>query len=288
MSGNNIPRVRRDRTFVPTPIYKKEGDWSMQGYVVDWDTSETDKTLMLEHASANVDWETFLDELVDGREILPYISSTNNNDAAAGTGARTMRIAGLDFDYKPIEEELSLNGQTSVWSELYWARINNFEVLSTGSGGVPAGKIYVGNGTNSSGVPANILTYLRSGVLTGYKNQAIQDMNATFTVPKGYYVEIHDVRFEGYIDGTVATFAHVNLEVNNFGDPTYGLSKNYKWETLDSYLVSRNEGTNLEYYLKYNRPIIIDELYDIRLQLLDVQANNHMFRGRMSGYMRKK
>ena len=77
MSGNNIPRVRRDRTFVPTPINKKEGDWSMQGYVVDWDTSETDKTLMLEHASANVDWETFLDELVDGREILPYISSTN-------------------------------------------------------------------------------------------------------------------------------------------------------------------------------------------------------------------
>src|SRR5210317_2657610 len=84
------------------------------------------------------------------------VSSSNANDTSAGTGARTVQIVGLDGDYNEISETIILNGQTAVTTTNSFLRVNRGVVLTAGSGGVNAGIIYVGTGTVTLGVPANI------------------------------------------------------------------------------------------------------------------------------------
>ena len=43
-----------------------------------------------------------------------YISSSSTADTAAGTGARTATVSGLDANFDEISETVSLNGQAGV------------------------------------------------------------------------------------------------------------------------------------------------------------------------------
>jgi len=85
------------------------------------------------------------------------ISSADANDTSAGTGARTVKVDFLDSTYAEFSETLTLNGQTAVsTSSSDCFRVNTMTVLTAGTGKVNAGKVYVGTGTVTSGVPANI------------------------------------------------------------------------------------------------------------------------------------
>ena len=74
------------------------------------------------------------------------ISSANANDAAAGTGARTVVVNGLDADYNEISETVILNGQTAVNTVNSYLRFGEILVLTAGSGGTAAGILYAGVG----------------------------------------------------------------------------------------------------------------------------------------------
>lgn len=106
------------------------------------------------------------------------ISSSSANDASAGTGARTISIAGLDANYNEISETVILNGQTEVNTVNSYLRIFRMYVVTAGSGATAAGTIYAGTGTVTSGVPANIY-----GMITLTANQT---QMAFWTVPAGY------------------------------------------------------------------------------------------------------
>ena len=112
------------------------------------------------------------------------VSSSNTNDTSAGTGARTVLISGLDGDYDEISETITLNGQTAVTTTNSFLRVNRAIVLTAGSGGVNAGIIYVGTGTVTSGVPANIYTTINGDGT----NQTLQTF---WTVPANYTAYIH-------------------------------------------------------------------------------------------------
>jgi hypothetical protein len=112
------------------------------------------------------------------------VSSSNTNDTSAGTGARTVLISGLDGDYDEISETITLNGQTAVTTINSFLRVNRAIVLTAGSGGVNAGIIYVGTGTVTSGVPANIYTTINGDGT----NQTLQTF---WTVPANYTAYIH-------------------------------------------------------------------------------------------------
>ena len=107
------------------------------------------------------------------------ISSSSTDDTAAGTGARTVEIFGLDADYNEINEVVTLNGQTAVNTTKSYLRINRGIVRSAGSGGANAGTLYAGTGTVTSGVPANI--YL---TINGVGDN--QTLMGLWTVPAGY------------------------------------------------------------------------------------------------------
>lgn len=107
-----------------------------------------------------------------------WIASTDANDTSAGTGARTVRIEGLDANGNVQTETVSLSGQTAVETSGTWTAINGFTVLTAGSGGNNAGNLWVGEGTFTAGIPA---TKYFSGDAT-YNH----GLTAYYTVPTGY------------------------------------------------------------------------------------------------------
>jgi hypothetical protein len=115
------------------------------------------------------------------------ISSGSADDAAAGTGARTIQISGLDGSYNEISEVVTLNGQTAVNTVNSYLRLTSLIVLTAGSGGVNAGIVYAGTGTVTSGVPANVFAQIE----IGYNKSQM----ALWTVPAGYTAYVTSYAF---------------------------------------------------------------------------------------------
>lgn len=134
----------------------------------------------------NADVDTSEETIWTGGGILTHpaaagvlkVSSSSTNDAAAGTGARTILLNGLDANFNEISETVTLNGQTAVNTTKEYIRVQNLRVVTAGSGLTAAGTIYVGTGNVTLGVPATI-----------YGEIAIGDnasLMAHYTIPAGY------------------------------------------------------------------------------------------------------
>lgn len=111
------------------------------------------------------------------------VTSSDAADAAAGTGARTIRVFGLNAAYQPVSEDFTMNGQTAVTGSVAFLRVHGATVLTAGSGLVNAGDIYVvvtGSSTWTSGVP-DTLTSSVMKILAGYG----EDMMGCWTSPAG-------------------------------------------------------------------------------------------------------
>lgn len=109
----------------------------------------------------------------------PYCASSSANDTSAGTGARTIRVSGVDTSFAAFSETVTLNGQTSV--NLATANvlgINSVAVLTAGSGLLNAGIVRCGTGTNTSGVPAVVEAHVAAGLN--------ETQSAIYTVPANY------------------------------------------------------------------------------------------------------
>lgn len=106
------------------------------------------------------------------------VSAANAADTAAGTGARTVRLYGLDANYAEIYEDVTLNGLTEVLTTQDFIFVRALEVLTAGSGGANAGIIYAGTGTVTSGAPATKWLSIVAGM--GMSAAGI------FVVPAGY------------------------------------------------------------------------------------------------------
>lgn len=108
------------------------------------------------------------------------ISSTSTDDdgSPAGTGARTVFIAGVNGDYNVVSEIITMNGQTAVNTTNSYLYVNSFYVATAGSGGANAGVIYAGTGVVTAGVPATVYDLIN----TGYNNRT----TAHYCVPAGY------------------------------------------------------------------------------------------------------
>lgn len=106
------------------------------------------------------------------------VSSSSTDDAAAGTGARTVYVEGLDANHREISETVTLNGQTEVLTTQSYLHINDAYVASAGSGNSAAGDIYFGTGTVTAGVPATVYDLIKFDY-----NRRI---TGSYTIPAGY------------------------------------------------------------------------------------------------------
>jgi len=85
------------------------------------------------------------------------ITSSSVNDAAAGTGARTLQIYGLDQDYNLADETVTLNGTTGVTTTTTFINIHRMVVRTTGSLTFNDGNL-TATGSDSS----NAMAYIRA------------------------------------------------------------------------------------------------------------------------------
>jgi hypothetical protein len=112
------------------------------------------------------------------------VLSSSADDAAAGTGARTVRITGLKSNASTLyeTETIVLNGVTPVASVSTWWRVTKAQVLTAGSGGANAGSITI----RASATEANIFAVISIGY--NYSH------NGVWTVPAGFTAYAKRVR----------------------------------------------------------------------------------------------
>lgn len=106
------------------------------------------------------------------------LSSSSANDTAAGTGARTVFVQGLDANYNLITETMSLAGLSAVATANAYLRVFRIFVLTSGSTGSNEGVLYLGSGLITAGVPANKYAIALIGDNMSFA--------AIYTVPAGY------------------------------------------------------------------------------------------------------
>lgn len=82
------------------------------------------------------------------------ISSSDAADTATGTGARTVTVQGVDEDWNPVSQVVTLTGQTVAAMGTDMMICDRMIVETAGSGETNAGIIYVGTGVATTGEPA--------------------------------------------------------------------------------------------------------------------------------------
>lgn len=179
------------------------------------------------------------------------VSSSNANDTAAGTGARTVYIAGLDASHNEISETVTLNGQTAVLTTNSYLHINEAYVVSAGSLNGAAGDIYIGTGVVTAGVPAtvyDIIAYDYNKRITG-----------SYTVPAGYTAYLEQGLFSSgsSAGGTSVTGRLITRGTNDI--------------RLTSAIVTLNNGS-ADYAFEY--PIVIPEKTTVEAQAFATANNN--------------
>ena len=172
------------------------------------------------------------------------VSSSSDDDTAnEGNGARTVELFGLDANYDEISEVVTLDGTSEVTTSKSFLRINRGIVRSAGDNEVATGTIYAGTGTVTLGVPASI--YL------SIKPEDGQTLMAIWTVPAGYTAHLMQT------DATVATtqnnkYATVSVLAKPFGEV---------FQVKDKFVIAQGNHSQ-----KYNIPLSFAEKTDIEVR----------------------
>jgi len=127
------------------------------------------------------------DNLVSVAGVASIVSASTN-DTSAGSGARTIEIQGLDGNYLPLTETITLNGTASVTTNSSFLRIFRARVLTAGTsetnegnitfsiGGTNVARITAENGQTLMGVytiPADKVGYLLGWQASVSKNSDV-------------------------------------------------------------------------------------------------------------------
>jgi hypothetical protein len=154
----------------------------------------------------DIDTGTFPEDVWTGGGLYPWMSGSTSlevvsdsaNDTAAGTGARTVSVAGLNDGYDEVSQTITLNGLTAVAIPKTLRRINQITVITAGSGQTNAGAITVRDA--SAGATRGII---QAGYGVSRQSQ--------YTVPAGYTMQVTSMVFSinrpsASLDATIAIF----------------------------------------------------------------------------------
>lgn len=124
-------------------------------------------------------WETVyhtsdLRTYLTSAEQLQIASTDADDDGSpVGNGARTVTIAGLDGNYDPLSETVTLNGVANVLTDASFLRVFGLLVVTAGTTGYNEGTITASNNADSV-------------VLDQIDPQENESHAAAYTVPAGY------------------------------------------------------------------------------------------------------
>jgi hypothetical protein len=129
---------------------KRQGNrtWNKFGYNTDVDTASEEII-----ASFGGTWTSA--NIMTSADTLDVVSSSTS-DAAAGTGAITIGIEGIDANHLYQFEMVSMNGTTAVTTTNTWLGVNRAYVLSSGSNDSNVGTITIDDNAGTVGTQAEI------------------------------------------------------------------------------------------------------------------------------------
>lgn len=178
------------------------------------------------------------------------VASSSVNDTAAGTGARTIRISGLDATGNFQTEIVTLNGTTPVVTTTQWLRINRAFILTSGNNNrnFNAGNITI----NQSVTTTNVFGIIDIGL--GALKAAV------YTIPKGTAgvlrnVQISGLRSTSSFSGVAGLYVRENNAAPRIELPA-GFSNSQVYNLVE-------EGG-----------IYLPELTDITIRIMEVSVNN--------------
>ena len=107
-----------------------------------------------------------------------YVYGADAQDGAAGTGARTVTVQGLDANYNAIEETLTVDGAVSTKSFL---RVFRAFVASAGSLQTNKGNVIISTGASGTGTVLAKIATIGTGTVYGQGQTNL----ALYTIPAG-------------------------------------------------------------------------------------------------------
>lgn len=137
--------------------------------------------------------------------VVFEIVSASANDAAAGTGARTVEITTLDGNHELVTQTVTLNGTTAVDLTGTHIALQSARVLTVGSGGVPAGDLTI----RVDGGGATQGTITTGGIGIGVSADFI------YTIPANHIGLLRDINWT--VTGATGTLAVNVVEINTAG-----------------------------------------------------------------------
>ena len=201
----------------------------------------------------NLDIDGSVETVWDGGGLYTYLSSagvltvtsSDADDAAAGDGARTVTIEGLDANYNHVSETLTVGGSAG---SVEFLRVFRAFVASSGSSGGNEGTISISSGATTL---AQIRT-VGSPTVSGLG----QTFMALYTVPAGYTGYI----YQWYLS-TAKSDGDVFLVKR-------GQNDNGAWRSQDVVHTNQN---SIERNYKF--PLKIEEKSDIEVRALSLTNN---------------
>ncbi len=175
------------------------------------------------------------------------VFSASAADTAAGTGARTLCLEGLDENGDTQTEDVTLDGLTPVTTVGLWYRLPRAYCLTAGSGEVNAGEITVRHSTTT----ANVFANLPAG--------AGQTFVAAATVPAGHTAYLR--QFSASIFDNTNNRAEMAVWSRPFGGAV---------RLRRAFVISTNGGR----VNPMHGGICLEALTDVRMRCSGVQNNN--------------
>jgi len=168
---NNINPITGGSTVGDIPFYLAVQQGKVPGYSM---VNKFGYNSSIGSGSFETIWETGDDYPWQSSAVTVDVVSDNANDVhTTGSGARTLRIQGLDSSYNFAEETVNLNGTSTVTTTQTFLRVFRMSVETAGTSGNNEGTITV-TYTGGSDVAATI---------TAGNGQTLMTL---YTIPAGY------------------------------------------------------------------------------------------------------
>lgn len=170
MSCNNVNPITGGSTVDDIPFYLAVQQGKVPGYSM---INKFGYNSSIGSGSFETIWETGNNYPWQSSAVTVDVVSDDANDDVAGTGARTLRIQGLDSSYNFAEETVDMDGTTTVTTTQTFLRVFRMSVETAGTSGNNIGNISV-TYTGGSDVAATI---------TAGNGQTLMTL---YTIPAGY------------------------------------------------------------------------------------------------------
>ena len=138
MSCNNVNPITGGSTVDDIPFYLAVQQGKVPGYSM---VNKFGYNSSIGSLSFETIWETGNDYPWQTAQATLDVVSDDTDDDVAGTGARTLRIQGLDGSYNLVEETVDMDGTTTVTTTQTFLRVFRMSVETAGTSGNNIGNI---------------------------------------------------------------------------------------------------------------------------------------------------